>query len=127
MNNIQKAHDLNEQVIQLLQDNKYSNMLTQSLTNVKYELERQLTNIEETKVEQQVTLNEKIDNVADTQPIPLYRIEHMVTTGWEIVDDQLINNRHLYTNLTKDLCNERLNALISEGYNPERLRIRREA
>lgn len=44
-----------------------------------------------------------------------YRIEELTTTGWELVDDDTIQ-------LTKEKATEKLNALINEGYNPNRLR-----
>jgi len=47
----------------------------------------------------------------------LYRIEELTTTGWELVDDATVS-----TQLTKEKATEKLNALIAEGYNPNRLR-----
>lgn len=44
-----------------------------------------------------------------------YRIEELATSGWELVDVK-------HQKLTKDRAKEVLEALISEGYNPGRLR-----
>lgn len=44
-----------------------------------------------------------------------YRIEELATSGWELVDAK-------HQKLTKDRAKEVLEALISEGYNPGRLR-----
>ena len=46
----------------------------------------------------------------------LYRIEELATSGWSQVDD---NDHHL----TKEQATNRLDQLISEGYNPNRLRV----
>ena len=46
----------------------------------------------------------------------LYRIEEYSTTGWEVVAE---NN---CTNLTKEVCTQRLNDLMTQGYNPNKLR-----
>ncbi len=45
----------------------------------------------------------------------LYRIEELTTTGWELVDDDTVQ-------LTKEQASAKLNDLIAEGYNPNRLR-----
>ena len=45
----------------------------------------------------------------------LYRIEELVTTGWELVDEK-------YTEMTKEQTTEALNQLIADGYNPNMLR-----
>ena len=45
----------------------------------------------------------------------LYRIEELVTTGWELVDEK-------YTEMTKEQTTEALNQLIVDGYNPNTLR-----
>ena len=45
----------------------------------------------------------------------LYRIEELVTTGWELVDEK-------YTGMTKEQTTEALNQLIVDGYNPNTLR-----
>ena len=44
----------------------------------------------------------------------LYRIEEQCTSGWAEV----------ISGLTKDEANNKLNALIQEGYNPNDLRVR---
>jgi hypothetical protein len=46
----------------------------------------------------------------------LYKIEELTTTGWESVNELNCNK------LTKQLCTQRLNQLLSDGYNPNRLR-----
>jgi len=46
----------------------------------------------------------------------LYRIEEYATTGWEPLD----------RNLTREVCTERLEMYIAEGYNPKRLRVQLE-
>tara|TARA_A100001388_G_C28371484_1_gene312650 strand:+ start:60 stop:422 length:363 start_codon:yes stop_codon:yes gene_type:complete len=43
-----------------------------------------------------------------------YRIEEEITNGWA----------ELHTNLTRDEAATRLNELIEQGYNPNRLRVR---
>ena len=43
----------------------------------------------------------------------LYRIEEYVTTGWEPLD----------TKLTREVCTQRLEMYISEGRNPNHLRV----
>jgi len=45
----------------------------------------------------------------------LYRIEELVTTGWELVNDE-------YVGMTKEQTTEALNQLIADGYNPNSLR-----
>jgi len=42
----------------------------------------------------------------------LYKIEEYCTTGWEVVEGKL----------TRDQAKQKLNELISEGYNPNDLR-----
>jgi len=46
----------------------------------------------------------------------LYRIEEFATTGWELVNEVDCNK------LTKESCTKRLNQLLAEGYNPNKLR-----
>jgi hypothetical protein len=46
----------------------------------------------------------------------LYRIEELETTGWEPMD----------RNLTREICMERLEVYIAEGYNPKHLRVQLE-
>ena len=43
-----------------------------------------------------------------------YRIEEELTSGWHELD----------ANLTKDEASAKLNKLIEQGYNPNRLRVR---
>ena len=45
----------------------------------------------------------------------LYRIEELTTSGWELVDVDTVQ-------LTKEQASAKLNDLIAEGYNPNRLR-----
>jgi hypothetical protein len=45
----------------------------------------------------------------------LYRIEELCTTGWELVDEK-------YVNMTKEVTQQVLNQLITDGYNPNSLR-----
>jgi len=45
----------------------------------------------------------------------LYRIEELSTSGWNVVEVWDVK-------LTKEQATKRLNALIEEGYNPNRLR-----
>ena len=45
----------------------------------------------------------------------LYRIEELTTSGWHVTETTDVK-------LTKERATERLNALIAEGYNPNRLR-----
>ena len=56
--------------------------------------------------------------VASSQGIKLYRIEHNSTMGWEQVED--------YKGLSKSVCSEKLNALMKEGWNPNLLRAVRD-
>ena len=44
----------------------------------------------------------------------LYQIEEYVTSGWAVIDDN--------KGMTKEQTKVRLEALINEGYNPNRLR-----
>jgi len=44
----------------------------------------------------------------------LYRIEELDTVGWELVED--------YKGLTREQAKEKLDLLIGEGYDPNRLR-----
>ena len=46
----------------------------------------------------------------------LYRIEELCTSGWAIQDDDTVK-------LTKDQAMNKLNDLLAEGYNPNRLRV----
>ena len=43
-----------------------------------------------------------------------YRIEEEITNGWAEIDN----------NLTREEASVRLNELIEQGYNPNRLRVR---
>jgi hypothetical protein len=45
----------------------------------------------------------------------LYRIEELSTTGWEVLDEE-------YTQLTREQAKNKLDQLIADGYNPNRLR-----
>jgi G:T-mismatch repair DNA endonuclease (very short patch repair protein) len=45
----------------------------------------------------------------------LYRIEELTTSGWNVVEVWDVK-------LTKDQASKRLEELIAEGYNPNRLR-----
>tara|TARA_B100000287_G_scaffold337205_1_gene323016 strand:+ start:318 stop:650 length:333 start_codon:yes stop_codon:yes gene_type:complete len=103
---LEKAHWHNQQIIELIQGNEWEKALMDSLTSTRVELERQINNLPPEE--------------------PLYRIEDEKTSGWSTIDDQLVNGVQQYRRLTKAVCSERLNALIEEGYNPERLRIRRD-
>ena len=51
---------------------------------------------------------------------PLYRIEEESTNGWHPPEETDVH-------LTKERAMERINELISEGYNPNRLRVLIEA
>ena len=44
----------------------------------------------------------------------LYQIEEYVTTGWEVLD----------SSLTREVCSQKLQDYLVEGYNPEYLRVR---
>lgn len=44
----------------------------------------------------------------------LYRIEELGTAGWELVED--------YKGLTREQAKEKLDILLADGYNPNRLR-----
>jgi len=44
-----------------------------------------------------------------------YRIEEETTSGWHLTEQYDVN-------LTKEQATERLNELLAEGYNPNRLR-----
>jgi|TARA_S200002703_G_scaffold137357_1_gene127087 hypothetical protein len=48
----------------------------------------------------------------------LYRIEEFTTMGWTLMGED--------RNLTKEECNIKLQNYMSEGYNPNRLRVSRE-
>jgi hypothetical protein len=45
----------------------------------------------------------------------LYRIEELCTTGWELISEDEIQ-------LTKEMCNQRLQHYLNEGMSPDRLR-----
>jgi len=45
----------------------------------------------------------------------LYRIEELMTTGWELIEEDA-------KQLTKEQCNLRLQDYLSAGYPPNRLR-----
>jgi len=45
----------------------------------------------------------------------LYRVEELATNGWHIIESTDVK-------LTKEQAKERLDSLIAEGYNPNRLR-----
>jgi len=49
----------------------------------------------------------------------LYRIEELSTNGWHLTHISDVK-------LTKDRAKERINQLINEGTNPDRLRVQRE-
>ena len=51
---------------------------------------------------------------------PLYRIEVQTTSGWNLVDPR-------DTKLTKEQAKKRINELIADEYNPNRLRAVRES
>ena len=46
---------------------------------------------------------------------PLYQIQEEGTDGWYLLEN--------HQNLTKEKCSEVWKSLISEGYNPNRLKI----
>ena len=46
----------------------------------------------------------------------LYRIEELCTNDWQVIA----------SNLTREQATERLNSLLNEGYNPNRLKLVRE-
>ena len=46
----------------------------------------------------------------------LYRIEELVTSGWELTSEEDVK-------LTKEQAQERLNYYLREGHNPETLRV----
>ena len=51
---------------------------------------------------------------------PLYRIEELSTTGWEVFENK--------TMMTKERASEEYKLLVErEGLNPNRLRVRRDA
>lgn len=50
----------------------------------------------------------------------LYRIEEQTTSGWNLVDPR-------DTKLTKEQAKQRINELIADEYNPNRLRVVRES
>jgi len=45
----------------------------------------------------------------------LYRVEELATNGWQVVEITDVK-------LTREQAKQRLEALIAEGYNPNRLR-----
>ena len=45
----------------------------------------------------------------------LYRIEELLTTGWELIDEEA-------KQLTREQCDERLQQYLFAGYAPNRLR-----
>ena len=45
----------------------------------------------------------------------LYRIEELSTSGWELFDSD-------YCQLTREQAKNKLDQLIADGYNPNRLR-----
>ena len=112
---LEKAHWHNQQIIELIQGYEWEKALPKARTTAL------MDSLTSTRVE----LESQIDSLPPEEP--LYRIEDEKTSGWSTIDDQLVNGVQQYRNLTKSVCSERLNALINEGYNPERLRIRREA
>lgn len=46
----------------------------------------------------------------------LYRIEEAVTTGWQLIEQSS-------QKLTKEVCKQKLDAYLAEGYNPKTLRV----
>lgn len=46
----------------------------------------------------------------------LYRIEELCTSGWQTQDDDTVK-------MTKDQATQKVNDLLAEGYNPNRLRV----
>lgn len=46
----------------------------------------------------------------------LYRIEELFTNGWELIDESAVQ-------LTREECSQRLQMYLSQGYNPECLRV----
>ena len=46
----------------------------------------------------------------------LYRIEELCTSGWQIQDDDAVK-------MTKEQATQKVNDLLAEGYNPNRLRV----
>ena len=93
----QQALVLTDQLISLVSDNSEKQKLLLSLKSIKEILEKQ---------------------VASSQGVRLYRIEHNSTMGWEQVEN--------YKGLSKSVCSERLNDLIKEGWNPNELRVVRD-
>ena len=93
----QQALVLTDQLISLVSDNSEKQKLLLSLKSIKEILEKQ---------------------VASSQGVRLYRIEHNSTMGWEQVEN--------YKGLSKSVCSERLNDLIKEVWNPNELRVVRD-
>jgi hypothetical protein len=46
----------------------------------------------------------------------LYRIEELYTNGWGLIDPSA-------QKLTREECSNRLNSYLSDGYNPNRIRV----
>lgn len=46
----------------------------------------------------------------------LYRIEEFFTNGWELIDPQS-------QKLTKEECKKQLEGYLTQGYNPNHLRV----
>ena len=46
----------------------------------------------------------------------LYRIEELATTGWELIGEDEVQ-------LTKEVCTQHLNNYLSQGMNPNLIRV----
>ena len=46
----------------------------------------------------------------------LYRIEEFATTGWELISEDEVQ-------LTKEVCTQHLNNYLSQGMNPNLIRV----
>ena len=101
-----QALDQINSIIELIDGNEHQQYMFLHLNPVYYELERQLTNL---------TIADKIETTnQESDMATTYSIEEYNTVGWELIDP--------HKGLTKEQAKVKLEDLIREGYNPNRLR-----
>ena len=85
--------------------NKYDNLIMEKVTTA---VTLQLANNEESGIVETFTTQTIMEE-------RLYRIEELATSGWHLTETTDVK-------LTREQAKARLESLIREGYNPERLR-----
>ena len=93
-----------DELVELTSSAEYKTYIYNHLNPVKYELKR---------IRSFVANGE---NPPPAAPEFTYRIEHLTTSGWNVMDNK-------DTKMAKSAASDKLNYYISEGVNPDALRV----